>query len=256
LRTLSELYYGGRNGFWSDTVDSLIRCWLYLQPYASGTRPVLWFLVGASLVAGIALALRGDGEPREWRRALLRVLVFCLVAGGGGTVVQHHLFGTPYLLNRTAVWMLPCFLMMVVLEVDIVLAGTAGVARRISAAIAWSLVLGSGAHFALSANGRYAILQYHDADTKEMLRDLSQVRDQGSPVELGASWELIPAIEYYRVTKPLSWLGKVTAVTDAAGAAYVSPKDLPLTDRLTERKRYPRTGNTLATVPRWNAPAP
>jgi hypothetical protein len=182
--------------------------------------------------------------------------VFCLIAGGGGTVVQHHLFGTPYLLNRTAVWMLPCFLMMVVLEVDILVTGTAGVMRRISAAIAWSLVLAGGVHFARSANSRYALLQYHDADTKEMLRDLSQARDQGSPVDLEASWELIPAIEYYRVTKPLSWLGQVTVVTDAADAAYVSPKDLPLTGRLTERKRYPRTGNTLATIPKSNGPAP
>lgn len=258
LRAVGELYYGGRTGFWSDTVDSLIRCWLYIQPYASGARPLLWVLVGMSLVLGISLALRRGDQPWDFRSVMLRALLFCLIAGGGGSIVQHHLLGTPYLLNRTAIWMVPCFLLVIVLEADIVLTGGAGVARRIVTAITWSLTVGSVAHFALSANSQYAILQYHDADTKEMLRDLSRVHERsatrGKPVDLEASWELVPAIEYYRVTKRLSWLRDVTTVAGRADAAYVSAKDLSQVVRLTERKRYSRTGNTLATTQPLGAP--
>ncbi len=104
-----------------------------------------------------------------------------------------------------------------------------------------------------SANTRYAILQYHDADTKEMLRDLQDVRSRsaatGRGLTLLASWELAPSLEYYRVTRPLKWLEPVTSAPGPADAAFLSPKDAGLLGSRVIWKRYPITENILAVKP-------
>ncbi len=131
LRAIEGLYYGGQTGFWSDTVVSLIRCWLYAEPYSAALTPVVAALVGLVLARGTVLVLRrSPGEP-PGPLPLLRALAFLLVMGGAASVVEHGLFGTPYLINRTAAWMLPCFLLVLVLEVEIGLGSRARFPRLV-----------------------------------------------------------------------------------------------------------------------------
>ena len=253
LRAIEGLYYGGQTGFWSDTVVSLIRCGLYAEPYSAALTPVVAVLVGIVLARGAVLVLRrSTGEP-PGTLPLLRALAFLLVMGSAASVVEHAIFGTPYLINRTAAWMLPCFLLVLVLEVEIGLGSGARFLRLSSAAGGWVLIAAGLAHGVSSANTRYAILQYHDADTKEMLRDLQHVGSRSAGTGRGlillASWELAPSLEYYRVTRPLKWLEAVTSAPGPADAAFLSPKDAGLMGSRVIWKRYPITQNILALAP-------
>ncbi len=252
LRARNEPYYGGQTGFWSDTVDSLIRCWLYLQPYGAALKPVLWALVLLVLTLGVLVAVR----PHRSRTpppslALIRALIAILVIGGAGSVLQHAWFHTPFLANRTGSWMLPVLLLVAVTEVEMGLSSGARALRAASTVVGWSVAAGCALHALLCANTRYAILQYHDADTKQMLSDLGELPRSGTGLGLSlrSSWELTPSIEYYRVTRRLKWLDPVADVPGPSDAAFVSPKDLGSRGALLVWKRYPITGNTLLLAP-------
>jgi hypothetical protein len=274
LRKRGELYYGGQTGFWSDTVDSLIRCWLYIQPYSAAVKPAVWALVLLTLAIAVVLAaiprrVSGNLPATEMLRALIAILALAALA----SVVQHLRFGTPYLVNRTACWMLPCYLFMLALEAEIALTSRHVILRRLTVAGSGLLLVASVLHAAFAANTRYAILQYHDADTKEMLRDLDRLvgkAEQGARgLTILSSWELAPSIEYYRVTRPLKWLravwladltcdgkpcggsvdprrGRQTEAPQPADMAFLSAKDFGKMGRLVRWKQYPITGNVLA----------
>jgi hypothetical protein len=256
LRMRNQLYYGGQTGFGSDTVDSLIRCWLYVQPYGAALKPALWALVVLVLTVGVLIAVlphRGQTRAPPPALGLLRALIAILVLGGVGSVLQHAWFHTPFLINRTASWMLPVLLLVVAIEVEMGLSSSARFLRAVSTTGGWIVTAACALHASLCANTRFAILQYHDADTKEMLRDLGALHGSGDGTGYGlslwSSWELTPAIEYYRMTRPLKWLGPVSNVPGTSDAAFVSPKDLGSRGALVVWKRYPITGNTLLLAP-------
>jgi len=248
LSSARELYYGGAHGFWADTVDSLVRCWLYLQPYEAAVRGAVMAVAVIALGAA-GLAVARAGAPPARGPAFGRPVAFILAGGVALTFLEHRLFGTPFPINRTALWVLPSFVLLAAFGLDAAASARTAWVSRPSAALGGLVVASSLFHFGSSATLRTAILQYHDADTVEMLQDLSTFRNsgagRGAALRLLASWELKPSIEYYRVTRPLPWLS-VAESTDRADGAFLSPKDAVLAGPMRVWKRYPRTGNVLA----------
>jgi hypothetical protein len=236
-----------------------------VQPYGVALKPVLLVLVVLVLTVGVLIAVLPHRRPTRPPPALglMRALIAILVLGGVGSILQHAWFHTPFLINRTASWMLPVLLLVAAIEFEMGQSSGARFLRATSATGVWIVAAACALHASLCANTRFAILQYHDADTKEMLGDLSALRRSGAgtgqALSLRSSWELTPAIEYYRVTRPLKWLGPVTDVAGPSDAAFVSPKDLGSRGALVVWKRYPATGNTLLLAPGhfpWREAAP
>jgi len=124
--------------------------------------------------------------------------------------------------------------------------------RTASATCGWTAAALSVLHAGLCANTRFAILQYPDADTRAMLQDLEALGASAGHqrvLRLGRSWELAPAIEFYRVTHALNWLDPIVDGPGSWDAAFLSPKDLASRGRLIVWRRYPTTGNTLLVAP-------
>jgi hypothetical protein len=253
LRSRNGLTYGGRSGLWSDTVESLLGCWLYARPYGAALRPVIRVLTLLVLAVAVLVAILPSRAPAS-RSAIpsVRALTAILLGGGATTVLQHFLFGTPFLLNRTASWMLLLLLLLLVLEVEVGLGSGSRSWRTASKTCSWTAAALSVLHAGLCANTRFAILQYPDADTKAMLRDLEALHASGAGrgrLRLGRSWELAPVIEFYRVTRALNWLNPIADGPGSWDAAFLSPKDLGSRGRLIVWRRYPTTGNTLLLAP-------
>jgi hypothetical protein len=206
LARAGAFFYGGRIGFWDDTILSVMRRSLYEQPYSV---PQLLGVVSL-VVTGWAALVAG----RRWRRrrspadlylpALLALLLTCAVA----SIAQHHLLGVLYLTGRTALYLL--VLWTIVLAV--LFRELAPLHRP------WQYALRAGAallalHFVSSANGRSVLEWKDEAEVQDVLRDVAANRGSlpaGKPtLDLGASLAYEAPLNYYRAAAGLTWLNVV-----------------------------------------------
>jgi len=151
LKKSGELYYGGQNGFVRDTVFSLIHNSFYGTSYfprqeqAAGLfilLTILCFLI--VLVVYFRKKSMIDTLPGLAVFSLL-CLVSALTAG------QRYLFGNPYLLGRTALFLIPLFTLLLVF-----LAHYAGCLKRglnlVAATLLVAITILAAYHFYRTAN--------------------------------------------------------------------------------------------------------
>lgn len=213
LRAEQALYLGGDTGFWNDTVGSLLESTLYAQPYALSVLAPLAGAVAACLFAASFIALGpavrgGPGSSRETALAMLGILAVCVAS----SQLQHRLLGTKFLIDRTALFLLPPFGLLVIFCCD-ALDGRAAL-RRSGNIAAGTFAALAALHTALALNTSHTLTWAYDADTKRMLRDLSSFVAEhptpSRPRRLGAEWLHQPTIDYYRERNRLDWLAPMT----------------------------------------------
>lgn len=104
-------------------------------------------------------------------------------------------------------------------------------------------------------NWTHSLSWKYDAETKAMIGDLTErhASNSESKVTLGVSWVFEPSVNYYRVTRRLSWLAPVTREGLLGGFDYYYYLDYRHDDRdalkgkpLVTLKTYPLTGAVFA----------
>jgi hypothetical protein len=221
LRNAEAFFWGGRASFWNDTIVSVFGGSLYDKPYAallnSSLRipsfgPSEALAVLAVLVALIALsvAIQPDagrnGPGKFYLRALVVLLFSCLLA----SAVQHHLLHVPYLMRRTALYLLVVFGFLLVVLAD----------EMARTRMAWQYWLPAMAvlvalHFLNCLNLRYVVDWKLDADLKEMISDIALARTTNDAhtgkfnTDAGVTLSLEAPLNYYRIVDNLSWLNVV-----------------------------------------------
>ena len=85
-------------------------------------------------------------------------------------------------------------------------------------------------HFRHCVNLEYASNWTYDAATRQVLVDLEKEKDRSGKekIRLGITWWFEPGINFYRETKHLGWLEKVTreGVNGNYDYYYISPEDI------------------------------
>jgi hypothetical protein len=204
LEAAGQLVWGGTDGFWRDTVGSLARTFLY-RDAPGRTAAALTVLVGmlVAALAGTALAAwRRHGSSLPRTPALVFFLLLCLPALS--TTVLHHLAGSRFLTERTALLFVPLFGVAVAHAAAIWAEGRWGRAAR-AGLVAAALLL--AAHAARSGNARYTFTWRHGADVTEVVRLMEdEHRRSGTPVSLMVSWPFKMPIRYYARQRDLGWL--------------------------------------------------
>ena len=139
LRRGGEPFYGGAEGLLPDTLGSLVRNSAY-DPVPPDEA--VWIVAAVVIAWVVALALAGvAGGPAGRAAARMPAPLFAVIALVAVQLeVQHHLLGTPYLVARTALFLLPLLLLAVVLTAD----GLAALGRG-SRLVVTTLVLVAGA---------------------------------------------------------------------------------------------------------------
>ena len=250
-----QFYHGGQEGFWADTVGSLIEYSTYDRQYGPWLDPALKGLVGAWTLAAALLvarrAWRGELAQVGMLASVLAILLLCVLANQ----LQHHLFGARFLTTRTALFLYPLFALLAVLACAELRAwGTAPArwAGRLALAGACLALIWHGAH---TLNLTHTKKWPFDASTRAMLADLqalaNQRPDQGRPLSLGITWMLEPGISYYRATRHLTWLAPVTrqGVKGDYDFYYYMVHDhdiVKLKPRVKLLRQYPVSYNLLA----------
>lgn len=109
LRDAAQLYYGGQTNFVTDTIGSLMRDSLHMQQGSLVIYPVSLLLVMLMMLSGFywLMAIIKRKEDAFVGTALW--LLYFIPAQS--TIVQHHLLGTPYLIERTALFFYPLLIL-------------------------------------------------------------------------------------------------------------------------------------------------
>jgi hypothetical protein len=259
-----ELFYGGSTGFWSDTVFSMAHSVLYKIDYWRHDVDVLLKFCMVSLFAmlvtfGIELGDRG-GRLRE-SPGMLALLLLLLPAVIG--TVQHYEVGSLFLIYRTALFLLPIYMLGLVWLLRTI--ARIPEFRKVIIGISVSITLLLAVHNANALNLTHCTEWQCDADTQTMLEDLQAdrlARGDGGQSSIGVSWQVRPGTNYYRKYLGLDWLAEAKNNGCQPGLAYyfvvngdpcgLPPDQLPFGEKqgCVLLKTYPISNTSL-----WRGPA-
>jgi hypothetical protein len=219
LRAGDAFYFGGTGTFWSDTVGSLVEDLLYRSgAERDGRRRLLELAVLSVLVAALWQIWRS--RTRLWPLPAHAFYLLLLTGIAAATMLQHYLLGVPFLIHRTASFLIPIFLLLII-----------SIAARDRHRIGAAFILLGGLltvlHLAATYHPERHLAWAYDRDTPEMLEVLSrQVDTPGDVIDLAVSWQYEPAVNYYIRRQGIQWLAPVTraGVDRRADFYYVIPE--------------------------------
>lgn len=250
LSAVGEFYFGGKDGFLTDTIGSLV----YTYFYRNAGPPAHQYgiaIVGAAAVTAVAATLAVTvWKRREFSFAVLLLTIFALSVAA--PVTEHALLGTLYPLERVALGYLPLTGLLVVFSVDQIL--SKGWRERRIASIAVGtvsamLILVMVAHFATTANLSHTFTWQYDSETKMAVMEIPNYFDvsNGHVVRIDSHWALQPSINYYRTRLTFKWLQPVTEGSDVFYGPLQSITERGIA-HYTILHRYTATGNLLVRV--------
>jgi hypothetical protein len=168
-----------------------------------------------ALVLGcvLALLLLAAGAESFGRRApvaqAIQSITAVTVAGAWILwVAGHYAAAMPYPQDRSGLFFVPLALLAVALFAR----GDRPASRwpRFTRAAACFVLMAVASSFAIQWNVSSFLVWRYDADTPRLIEYLhAQARPGRNPVRLGASWQLVPSLEYYRQARGLAWLAPV-----------------------------------------------
>ena len=245
LNRNSELYFGGTRGLVNDTFTSTIQNSFYGKIYNPAQTVVVFaWIIGTCVCffALLALAYRRDRVsalvPAGSLLAILTLTSFFLVA-------QRALFGTVYLVGRTALFYIPLFVLFFIFTCDIV-ARSGRVGRIVSTSIVFAAVSLGLFHFSQTANLKYAYDWQPDASTKTMMEDLQQFA-AGQPIALGVAQWFVPVAVYYARRSPAPIEVVTVPANRAVDFLYLEDRDVHSGDIVS---RYSQTRTVLVRTSR------
>jgi hypothetical protein len=214
-----ELYYGGNIGFFEDTLSTLSRSFIYSTSESIILAVFFAFIMAASGVLGLA---------KFFSKAKLDLgfwLTFLLIVLEVGTILQHHVMGSPYLINRTAIFFIPLILFSFSWLIDQL---RDGLLRNI---LAFGFVFMSVINLLSALNISYLLdfKEYADVQTAmKMVRDDERIPK--ADFAIGKSIYLNAPINFYRVKYGLERIAQsgleYCEETDQTKYYYLFEKDI------------------------------
>jgi len=201
LISTNELFFGGNTGIWQDTIRSLILKSTYSE------KPTVGAVIAAKSMFIFLLAMIGIGcalVARTWKAAvpaksLLVTLLWVVILVG--LVAQHHLFGTRFLIERTALFLVPIFMLSFLLIVD-------DISNTVNETIRWILVFPSVfmfSHTVMSMNLTHTLDWKYEQGTKDLMESLATQNFDHS-LYVGVNWPNTETFYFYKSYYQLNWM--------------------------------------------------
>ena len=245
LKRNSELYFGGTRGLVEDTFTSIVDNSFYGANYSDAQVAVVFVCIGALVAMFFAVLVIA------YRRRLLSglgpaiSLLAILALVSTSLIAQRLLFGTVYLVGRTALFYIPLFVLFFAFLCDaLTQAGRFG--RAVAAVIVITAIGLTTFHFAQTANLKYVYDWKHDASTRSMIDDVRQFGSSGA-VTVGVTPAFAPVAVYYarRTAVPIEVV--VVPTTRPVDFLYLEDRNVHSGDIVS---RYPLTHTALVRVVR------
>ena len=245
LKRNSELYFGGTRGLVADTFTSIIENSFYGRSYGAQGSVVFGCIL---VILAIFFALLVQANRRNHLSPLVPTmsLLGILLLVSFSLVAQRLLFGTVYLVGRTALFYIPLFVLFFTFVCDgLARAGRLG--RVVSVALVIVAVSVAIFHFSQTANLKYVHDWKDDASTKALIEDVRQFA-AGGQLTLGVEPAYAPvAVFYARRVAPVPIEVVVVPTTRPVDFLYVEDHDVRSGDTVS---RYPFTRTALVRVNR------
>ncbi len=241
LSKFNELYGHGNNSFFRDTIISFVNGSNYgknySQQFVETASIILLVLIIIIFITGI---FDLKNKNYQFKKSLLSISFALLLLPALSSILQHHILGDEYLSYRLTLLFVPILGLSIVSFFDFFINSK----YKIPASILLMLISGSMFfHTINAANFKYFSEWKYDANTKNMILELEKVvpeKTKNQTVKLGINWLFEPTINFYRQTRNLDWLEKVTreGIDDNYDYLYVLKDQLPDIENAAIIKEY------------------
>ena len=254
LKEAKALFYGGSTGFWADTVCTITERCFYGLPYPHifemAAKGFLLLVIAASIVFVVFRNFKPihptGGKTKSSSELFLGSIILLIFFCALSTLVQHHFLGTLLLIDRTAMFFVVLFNILLVFFIN-ELTKLNGKAFLISLFINVFVVF----HFVWAFNLHYVFEWKSNADVKQMLVDFKKVvviPKEKISVDICVPLSFNQSINYYRAVDNLSWINTVERNATANflfDYLYLEPGEFTSinTDSMIVFKTYPIIGN-------------
>jgi hypothetical protein len=250
VNAAGDFYFGGKDGFVTDTIVSLVYTYFYGKPGSPALQSGIAVVSASAVIAiGTALALTA-WKRREFSFAVFLLMILALSVAA--PMSQHALLGTLYPLERVALGYIPLTGLLVVFSLELILSNEWRERRIASVAvrtISAMLILVMVVHFATTANLNHTFTWNYDSETKMALMEIPNHFDisNGHVVRIDSHWSYQPSINYYRTRLNFKWLQPVSEGSDVFYGApqQITERGIP---HYTILHRYTATGNLLVRI--------
>lgn len=250
--------YGGKNGLWQDTVQTLVECSLYDRSYPLITTVSIMAVIAFFVIVGILISLYKTNTNNSLAKnaqvtVISIILLVCFVM-----VVQFHLFSVPYAVDRSALFLIPLYLLYLLLLFDYgskIKSRLVGIMIMAVTGLFLGLLL---MHQVSCLNLTHYYLWRFDASAKDAMQRISDLgrKDQKRPRTIGVTWQLEPAMNYYRFRFGVDWIPLIdrSSPDGEYDVYYVAQHERYVVEKreLTAIEEYPISGCVLALSPKYN----
>jgi hypothetical protein len=234
LNKSGSLWYGGNVDFYHDTLTSLTK---YSFGYNSDEYPWVFNALNGSLVVltlVIIAAFVFNRRLHTQRNVLLATLLLCITA----VLMQHFLLGTLYVIDRTALYFFPLFILVLCFSLE-EFSGK-WYAKAIAMAVAALFVV----NLVAKANFYKSAIWYFDAHSETILDDLErQGKKQNAVLRVKHSWVFISSFTYYLDQKHYR---HIELVTDVGQEDTLQPDYYVYLEKPLEHTGYQAAGEPAA----------
>jgi len=251
----SPLDFGGKNGFYADTVRNLVQYCvhgIYLPPWGLVIGMLTYtFVLFVPFVFIIRIILKKDKTQFSKNTGLIistLLMVFISIA----IVLQHFIFGADYPISRFSLYLFPLF----IVHLGFLLAYFSPKIKSRLALLIGGLAIISTLGFIREANFYSCSEWGYDMETKNMIQELATQhridKTDSTQVKLGVNWLFEPTSNYYRTSKNISWLLPVdrNGLSPEDDYCYVYKEDIKDLNRADYKviTDYPKTNTVLIKI--------
>ncbi len=246
----NELYFGGVNGFWGDTINSLVKSFFYNVNYSFfGQIQVkfgLFVFIGLFAVILYYVVFRLKKEIKIEYLVVILFSVFTWLS----IEFQFMLLGTKYVVGRAALFFLVFGYILIVILASIAKENSLKCSNVINICC-FILVVVFFVHFLNTLNYYKTYTWSYDSNSKDAMLYIKKIVDRGYKVgSIGASKEYWPSLNFYKFKYDLNEINLVgrSGPDGKHDVYYLTLRDLPIIKKYNKKniREYKKSGALLA----------
>jgi hypothetical protein len=224
MMNAGQFFYGGEQGFWHDTVGTLIETFFYGSGYGSIFPLMLQILivavVSATFLLFVFIFFRQKRELFTGNTELF-LIFFLLMVAISINASQFQITGTKLLIRRYGLFYAPLFLLCFAFLVNRIM--QIKKAGFMMGAVTGLMAFAFTFHTFRSFSSDTYLDWDYERDTRKVMEilkeDVQKTGIQGN-VTVGITWLFEPTMNFYRQTDRLNWLNPLTREGPAVKADY------------------------------------